>query len=305
MTFDEITIEPLKSAFEPTLKFTTKFTSINEDIFPVGCFGKLNINRQFVNVLSQISVENRREEHFSYYYENNTNRRSYFFTFVCILTKTMLQKMEEIRHGNKKADLLFDIDIRIKYLVPEFIASNPVAQNSGNLVMLNNYNSLFKICEENFSKPHIIHKMEWLQDFNPVFNMSEYVVVDLPIAKYSKSRNVSIKRINSTFKSIQEMKELLDDGNWNGVIKSSRPIWELFQHKEEIISLLSRDGMNQQTVESFEKLMYALFDFSSKYVHRQSKDSKDVMDDNFAKREDAELIYLISVSIINILVQKS
>ncbi|HEX5001778.1 MAG TPA: hypothetical protein VFW78_04725 [Bacteroidia bacterium] len=305
ITFDTIKVEPLIGAFEPTLKFEVKFTCAHEDMFPITCSGKMLISNQFVNVLIPFDAGNRGEEHFYSNYQDNRNIRSHHFSFISSLTKTMLHKMEEIRHRNKKSDLILDISIRIKYLIPEFKASNPNAHNSDNLVMLNNYNSLFKICENDFSKTLSINKMDWLHDFASEFRMSEYVVVDLPISKYSKSRNVSIKRINSTFKSIQEMKDCLDDGNWNGVIKASRPIWELFQHREEIISVLSNDGMNQQTVKSFEVLMKALFDFSSKYVHRQAKDSKEVMDPNFAKREDAELMYLISVSVINLLVRKS
>jgi hypothetical protein len=304
LTLDTIEVQPFNLSFEPTIKFTAKFTSTNEDILPIGCSGNIALNNQYVGLLTPFNFGMHGEENFNSNNSSNGNVRKHHFPLVITLTKTMLQKIEEGRRENTKADLILDINIRVKYLVSEFTSSNPDVKNAGHLVHLKN-NTLFKFYDKDYPYVCKISKMDWLHDYSSIFNKSEYMVIDLPISKFSRSRNVSSKRINSTFMSIQEMKDSLDNGDWSGVIKASRPIWELLQHEDEIISVLKKDGMNQQTVESFQKLMKTLFDFASKYVHRQEKGSKNVMDDNFAKREDAELIYLISASVINILVQKS
>ena len=101
------------------------------------------------------------------------------------------------------------------------------------------------------------------------------------------------------------MKDCLENGDWNGVVKASRPIWEAFNSKADISSILKMSGMNEQTVISFETLIKSLFDFSSKFIHVEAKETRKIMEPNAANREDAELIYLISVSIINLLIRKA
>jgi hypothetical protein len=301
LSLDSIEVEPYKKAIEPTLKFTAKFTCTNEDILPLGCSGSLTVNNNFIGVLTPFVFGFHNEYELKPIVFNNTNVRKYNFPLIISLTKGILYKIEEVRKQNVKADLILDVIIRVKYLKSQFTSSeHNVFQNSQNIHLRSS--NLFKYYEGDFPFVCKVNKMDWLHDFCPILNNSEYLVVELPI---NKSKKVSNKRIASTHKSISEMKDCLENGDWNGVLKASRPIWEVFKSKDDISSLLKRNGMNEQTVKSFEDLMKSLFDFTSKFIHVEAKGTREIMESNAANREDAELIYLISVSIINLLIRKA
>lgn len=301
LTLDTIEVVPFQRSYEPVLKFTANFTSTNENVLPLGWSGCVALNHQFLGLLTSFDSGKQREEHFSSPDLSISNLRKYEFPLIITLTKTMLHKIEEVRKENKKGDLIIDLYIHVKYIIPEFRTGEANILDIGRTVKIRN-SSLFKFCDKEFHKVCKINRMDWLHDYSPIFYTTEYLVVELPI---KKSKKVLNKRITSTYKSISEMKDCLENGDWNGVVKASRPIWEAFNSKADISSILKMSGMNEQTVISFETLIKSLFDFSSKFIHVEAKETRKIMEPNAANREDAELIYLISVSIINLLIRKA
>ncbi len=92
-------------------------------------------------------------------------------------------------------------------------------------------------------------------------------------------------------------------GDWNGVIEDSRAVWELLRNKDEIKDLLMRDGYSEQAFIDLNESLRQLFNFSSKFHHKEDKGKK-IMPEIKASKEDAYLIYAISMTIVNLISKK-
>jgi hypothetical protein len=148
-----------------------------------------------------------------------------------------------------------------------------------------------------------ISSSEWLHDFAKVFGLGKYQILEIPIPGISPNQTELGKRVNSAIHSLTEMEKAKMAGDWETVLKESRPVWELIRNRDDIASLLKDDDLNGDTVKAFNTAIDSLFNFSSKFIHRESL-TKELMTVNKARKEDAELIYAIAVSIINLLAKK-
>ncbi len=168
---------------------------------------------------------------------------------------------------------------------------------------MNKDTSLFKLQSYDFDKEIKISSGDWLHDFYSKFQNTNYQIFELPIPKNPKGKSGLANRINEVIQSIKEMENAKNEGDWNKVVKESRPIWELIRNKNEINELLKKDEINEQTIASYNKLIESLYDFASKFIHKETK-ANEIMAINKAGKEDAELIYALSVSIANLISQK-
>jgi hypothetical protein len=96
------------------------------------------------------------------------------------------------------------------------------------------------------------------------------------------------------------MEENLIRGDWNGVIEDSRAFWELLRSQEEV---LIRDGYTEPAFTDLNESLKQLFNFSSKFHHKEDKGKK-VMPEIKASKEDAYLIYAASMTFVNLISKK-
>lgn len=222
------------------------------------------------------------------------------------LSRLSLNRFEDFRKKNKKGDLALNLKLCITVLEPDFFVyshKGVIGQQIFDLPALHNQ-SLFRMKSYNFSKQVIISSSDWIHDFCPQLNNKRYLVFEIPEPKTIK--NKYRKKLNEAIASLTYMSEARLECDWNKVIEKSRPVWELIRNDAEIKKLLISDGLNEETIISYNKLVASLFDFSSKFIHRISKSAtKDLMIQNAASKEDAELIYSISFSIVSMLSRKT
>lgn len=222
--------------------------------------------------------------------------------FVAPISRHALDKLEEKRNRDPKGDLKFNLHVNFIFLEPTF---NEVTQKNqqGQISLPTTSNSsLFRITNSDLDEEIKISSSDWLHDFSPVFQRGRFQVFELPIPTGLIGSSELSKRLNAAIVSLQDMEAARNEGDWSKVIKESRPVWELIRNKDEIRESLKKDGIHEATVVSFGKLVDSLFDFSSKFIHRESRESEVMM--NKANKEDAELIYAVSVSLLNLITKK-
>ncbi len=77
----------------------------------------------------------------------------------------------------------------------------------------------------------------------------------------------------------------------------------MFLHDQEIEELLTSDGYTPQAFADLNDSIKKLFDFSSKFHHREDKGKK-LSPEIKASKEDAYLIYAISMTFVNLISKK-
>ena len=306
MYIKSVNIQPMGLAFEPEFHITVSFTRQSNQ-FPLKFDGYLFLNRYRFAFLNEYELNNGNQDLFTAQNNNSYYDRNDSKTFVAPFSQIALNKLEEDRSKNPKGDVILNLKLNITCLEPKFdTVLTKIGEEDYNLISLKRDNSLFKIRSYDLNSDIRIPTGDWLHEFCPVFKNSKYQIFEIPTPKLNEKNEGLSHRVYEAIESLNEMEKARLEGDWNKVIKESRPVWELIRNKEDIKELIKGDHINEQTLISYNGLIDNLFNFSSKFIHRESdrKDGNKVMGINSANKEDAELIYAMAFSLTNLISKK-
>ena len=305
MKIEKFEIRAMQLSFEPEFHITIEFSYRNDLKIPLKFDGYLFLDRYKFAFLHEYEFGKNSEEWLTGLNSNQNSERRIFKNFIAPISRLSLNKLEEKRIKDTKGDLAFELELNISVLEPKFIVKEIQPRIEGvsyNVPVLNDQ-TLLNFHVYNFTYPIKINSGDWLHDFSPVFGMGKYQIFELPIPQIIKESGDISKILENAIAALREMETAKLEGEWNRVIKESRPIWELVKNKSKITELLKDNDFNELTIVSFNKLIDSLFEFSSKFIHIQSK-THEIVTINKANKEDAELIYILSISIINLISKK-
>ncbi|MBM3946686.1 MAG: hypothetical protein FJ315_04715 [SAR202 cluster bacterium] len=145
---------------------------------------------------------------------------------------------------------------------------------------------------------------DWRYDFAPVLGIGKFMVAELPVLDMASGTfsGADAERVKGAVVALQEMRMELYQGEWNDVIVKARPIAELLRNS--IVSdLLKKMNYPPDAIEAFCKSIEGAFDFGSKNIHRTDR-SGQLRVPVPADKEDAYLVYSLTVGLMNLLTQK-
>ncbi len=250
------------------------------------------------------------------------------------LNHKVLDYIEDRRAANPKGDVMLNLDIRIRSLCSRVIIS-PVfsAEGTGFPTLPKDYEfdgfvlrgdpssrspqSTLNILSDDSGTTFIelanvkevisvtIASSDWIHDFCPVFGIGKFLVLEYLIPDYVEGTDDIKERLRRSIDVIKKMEECVIKCKWNEVIEHSRRVGELLKNHQddEIKVLLTMDGYTDEAFTSFNRILIGLYDFASKFLHEEDK-SKKIMDDIKASKEDAYLIYAVSVNVVNLISKK-
>ncbi|MDX9694374.1 MAG: hypothetical protein RBT49_01145 [Bacteroidales bacterium] len=303
MYIREIKVNPSGLTVEPELHIEIKFEYINEFPVAIKLNGYLFSERDRISILQENDFGFDRNETIRTITDNRKSNitRIDIRSFVAPLSKIALKKLEERRLKNEKKEIVLDFRLIIEYMKPQFEHTElKIDKNIFYIPTLQNL-SILNIFTKNFKETIIISAADWLKEYYPVFGFNKYRIYELPLPRIESSKgNVDISnRINLAIESLKDVETAYNNGEWDKLIKESRPIWELIRNKDEIKILIENKDYNDETKEALNNLLSSLFNFSSKFIHKVSHKGE-LMQKNYISKEEAELIHLTSLGILNL-----
>lgn len=335
MRLDKIDVKPVQESINPELLFEIEFFIQREQEIPIEITGGLfsSENKKMANIHEFMFLLN---QNFELSAENN--RRSeregkITIKLIAPLNHKTLDYIETLRQKNKKGNVDLNLDIFVKTLVSNTIISpiTPIAISAGgeelkrqnqsllayehsgkisqsyqNMWILSGNGSptFIKTIDTNFKIPKSIPSSDWIHDYCPVFQIGKFSVFEYMLPDYTEGSGSVEEKLNKSINAIEKMEKNLNRGEWNGVIEDSRPFWELLRNQDELKDLLIRDGYTEPAFTDLNESIKKLFDFSSKFIHKLDKDRKNTMPDIKASKEDAYLIYALSMNVVNLISKK-
>jgi len=340
MRIDKIDVKPVQNSINPELLFEIEIFIQTKYEIPIEITGHLfsnensNENMKLANIqgfiyepdkifkLSARGVRDKGEE-------------KLVIKLIASLNHRVLDYIETSRAKNPKGDVLLNLDIFVKTLESKISLSHMFLMESGELpfqlpefyksakLVFYQYQSrefstaytdmwilsgdsspiFIEIRNNNFKKPVTIPSSDWIHDYCPVFQIGRFSVFEYLIPDYIEGSGSVEERLNESINAIQKMEKNLIKCEWNQVIEDSRAVWELLRNKEEIKDLLMRDGHTEEAYTDLNEGIKQLFNYSSKFHHRENR-GKRVMPEIKASKEDAYLIYAISMNIVNLISKK-
>ena len=326
MRIDNIVIKPATESINPEFIFDINCVLNRNREIPLEISGHVlsENNKKLANIHQIIHLDNLQFELSAledrYNRENNT-----YFKLTAPLNQRILDYIETLRTTNSKSDVILNIEIFVKLLEPKIILSNMILgkkNNEGIQPVFYNYNpdfstsqnnmwilsgnsgpEFFKTMNKKFSNRVTISSSDWIHDYCPVFQIGKFAVFEYLLPEYTKGTGSIEERLNVSIDSILKMEENIIKGEWNGVIEDSRAVWELLRNEDEVKDLLIKDGYSPEAFEDLNNSIKKLFNFASKFHHKENRE-KQIMQEIKASKEDAYLIYSLSMSLVNLISKK-
>jgi len=297
----------------------------NQILDPMLLIGK-SIQDQVLSVLKATTVQTPQP--------NET--KDFQYNMIAELAPIALDYLEKVRMKNRKRDVVLNFHISVDYLQVQVWLANLAkykisgigstqnaivmasSQRDPNINLLEQVNELLVLKRYLVKYPLTIYASVWINDFSPYLGLGKYFIVEVPqileeINTTSVSADIKVlaDRINGAERIIHKMEDNLRKGEWDLVVEDSRKFWELFKEdvKGKIKELITNStGISQDYAGKFTQALDNLHEYASSLHHstEKNKDGGPKVISNFytGGKEDAFLVFLMAVSIYNLLSSK-
>lgn len=145
---------------------------------------------------------------------------------------------------------------------------------------------------------------DWRLDFAPTLGIGKHVIAELPVAALPKSIDGELsERLGRCIESLRKMEGEFRQGEWEEVVKGARPIAELMRANDFWSVFQARLGYPADAAEEFRRIVNSIFQFTSKPLH-ETQHTGDLRQQISIGKEDAYLVFSVSVSLINLVLRK-
>ena len=327
MRIDKIDIKPATESINPEFIFNLNCILENNREIPLEISGYVlsDDNKKLANMHQIVHLKDQQIQLSALEDRYNNNNHTYF-ELTASLNRRILDHIETLRTTNSKSDVILNIEIFVKLLKNNIIHSNMILggrnkdgfqqvlykhdQDSStrpiNMWILsgNNGPDFIRTVNMKFTHKVIISSSDWIHDYCPVFQIGKFAVFEYLLPEYTEGTGSIEERLNASVNSIQKMENNIIKGEWNKVIEDSRVVAELLRNQDDFKDLLLRDGYSEQAFENLNQSIKELFKFSSKFIHKEDMGKKEIMPEIKASKEDAYLIYSLSMSLVNLISKK-
>lgn len=180
---------------------------------------------------------------------------------------------------------------------------------------------IFKYSLNMASKRYTIKASDWVNKFQRDLGVGKFMIVEIKEPELTDAQTAQLsgwqkelsKRINRAKEALVKMEKKLREGDWAETVNEARFIYEVFDIRKypedmhrEINEFFETTYSGPETaIKNLEDAITNLFKYASGLHHAisSSEDGKTVKEPYVGTKEDAYMIYMLSVSLTNI-VQK-
>jgi hypothetical protein len=310
MQIDKIKAKPVENSINPEMMFEIEITIQKGYEVPLEIAGCIlsEDNMKIANIYETINEPNRSLE-LSAGDQKYKEREKLTIKVIAPLNNKALDHIEtlrELREKNPKGDVILSMDFFVKTLYSRTNLSHISSQQADMGILSGDVRggkaTFIEIQNRYFKEKVTIPSSDWINDYCPVFKIGKFIVFECWLPDVVGSGDIA-KKLEKSIDAIKKMEEDLIKGEWNQVIEDSRAVGELLKNQDEIKDLLIRDGYTEPAFADLNESLKKLFDYSSKFHHKLDKEKK-IMPEIKASKEDAYLIYSVSMSIVNLISKK-
>ena len=324
---DKVKVKPLENSINPTLLCTIEYPIQDNYRAPIEITGFLlsNDGKKISNISGFRYESVRKIQGIKAINRASNNMVNHNIEIIAPLNPKALDYIQEQRELNLKGDVILKLNINIRAINSKTCLSymflknlthteeTPVmykynepfsSQHSNMWILSGDSGPIFlEVIDEVYDLPITIPSSDWIHDFCPAFNIGKFFVFEYLMPDYVPGSDSLDERLNKAIDVIKDMELKMISGEWTDVIEDSRPISELLRNQDEIKALFNEDGFTDEAYNNLNASLKSIFDFSSKFHHSESK-TKEVMPRIKASKEDAYLIYTISIATVNLISKK-
>lgn len=304
MQIENIQINPFGHSLDPAFHITYNFTTERPFPVPIRYLGYIFSGIHRVATLQEYNFDHQNMPDLGRVNDHDGHQNKFTFSpvFTADLSQKALEKLEQNR--NEKGDVVLQIRFKVVYLKSEVYQFKTAdTESNEHDLIATKWGTLAQHSSIQCNEAYRISGSDWIHDFVPAFNKQKYQVFEIPQPEILNAEIEVKKKLKEAIEALPHMEEARSKGEWNRVIKESRPIWELVNSKEDLENTF-KGQLNDDAWGALKDLIQSFFTFSSKFIHRISHKDKALLEVNNAAKEDAELVYAMAFSIVNFISRK-
>lgn len=144
---------------------------------------------------------------------------------------------------------------------------------------------------------------DWLNDFSPALGRGRFLVVEVPDTSIEVVPAALQERFARAVKAVADARTKLYAGEWSEVCEELRVLYEVLRSWPELDALLMSE-YGDNAASAFSSGIRGFFDFASKFLHSIARDGKSLNPVQAANKEDAQLLYGLAASTLNMIARK-
>lgn len=331
MNFSHAQILIDSTAVTPTLKINVALRHENAEL-PIVVDGGLYTESD--RFLVPLHAEPRKNAYHEYLYPEGADGARHEMTvalsFWAPLSARHLDVIEELREKNRKGDVILKVALSVQYQrlktelvdlgnvirhvdppkpsakrlrsAAAFLTTESGPRHSGPSVL----STRSHVVEQTSlwqSISSTIPGSDWINDYSPALGRGRFFVVEVPDASGQDLPDELKARFGKAAESVASARKKLLSGEWNDACEDLRAFYELMRTWPEVDDLIKADyGADAAT--AFSQGIRSFFEFSSKFLHPLARDGRTLNPSESANKEDAQLLYSLSASALNLIAKK-
>ncbi|MEI6348177.1 MAG: hypothetical protein WCP69_09550 [Bacteroidota bacterium] len=235
--------------------------------------------------------------------QRENNNEKYYAQLTALLSQKSIDYIEALREKDKDKSVSFTLDLIVKYL------ELPISQHS---VM---DEPLIRVNSKKFYDSLIINQSDWINSFSPFLGIGKFILIELEIPEKQKVNDEWIEMYDRLFLRLNEIQDLIRQGNWKGTMISGRQFYESLKFsknnsnkgielRESLKQLFLDDMHSEEGFEDFYLGIKSFFNFVSKFIHDKSNKTGAYIPVPNPSKEDAYFVYALAIGLINIISKK-
>ena len=229
--------------------------------------------------------------------------RTFYVDLSAQLTNKAIEHIEKVREKDHFKDVDLDLILTVKSMNSKL--------NVEELISKASRNENIDIGEIKIGSEHAnitIPQSEWVQKFAEPLGIGKFILLELQIPDVKQSLNEWKEIHERLLKHTQQMERQIKEGDWYEVEVTARRFMENLmpkgsENKEQFRQLFLENYYSDEGYNHLYKAIEGMFLYASKFIH--DKDKQDRYNPiPVVKKEDAYLVYSLSISLTNLIASK-
>ena len=157
---------------------------------------------------------------------------------------------------------------------------------------------------------------DWIHDYQERLGLGRHLIIESKLPELEKlelqgnqnnDQKILSQRLSKSIEIVKDIQKEFNKGEWGTVVEESVKLFELIgkDNKGIIKNLITEStGISNEKAQSLTDALDKLYGYAADLHHPVDRDTKGVKQPFFGEKEDAELIYTVSLSIVNLLERK-
>ncbi|NOQ22246.1 MAG: hypothetical protein GQ565_06315 [Candidatus Aegiribacteria sp.] len=296
-------VKPVENSVDPEMEVKIRIDGFESDEYIIDISGEVRTDNILLSRVVFMPEKLNNDYRITPKYNYPSSRYRKHSCVVFRLSQKALAAIQNSRENNPKTDIELAFNLTFRSVRGEFGATDHKTGEKRLLTVGPNQQEVIVYQHRNQEIMHSIPASDWVHDFAPAFGIGSFQLIEWHIPDTVSIGNDETELLQRMLECLDSMREAFCDCDWQRIMELSRRYSELIRKEDLIKEIFTKSGITEDVYTLLDSGFNTFYQYFSKYIHEKSKDQT-IKQMPVACREDAELAYILSMNIFNMISRK-